>query len=262
MEKARVVFAMAEGLTDVQVANVSGMRELLQVRAPVDHDWAKTAAQVAQHEWWFEAFRADDGAANLRRELAKELAAAPPDAARQRVWETFGRWERRLYAERVVLGALEQLAAGRARMWDPRLDEVEEAAVALRQFWAGVAPALEPAALPAVAPGAGPGAAPFEARIWMHPWTERVREAVAGNENAAAEQELAAARRIVTPVPSRWWAVQFTWRRVAQQCAAVQQHAQRLAERTRDAAVKQAYAELARQCADIVGALALLTNEC
>lgn len=58
MEKARVVFAMAEGLTDVQVANVPGLRELLQVRAPADHDWSKTAAQVETQQWWFEVFRA------------------------------------------------------------------------------------------------------------------------------------------------------------------------------------------------------------
>jgi hypothetical protein len=249
MEKARVVFAMADGLTDVQVASVPGLRELLHVQVPADHDWGRTAAQVAAQQWWFEAFRADDVAANLRQELAKELAATPPDAARQRAWAAFGRWEPRLYAERIVLGALEQLAAGRARMWDPRLDEVEAVAIALRQFWTSVAPTLEPVV---------PPAAPLGAQAW----TERVREALAVNEPVGGELELAAARRSVTPAPSRWWAVQFAWRRVAQQCAAVQEHAQRLAARTRDAGARQAYAELARRCADIVGAVALLTSEC
>jgi hypothetical protein len=251
MEAARAAFANAEGLTDVQVANVPGLRELLQVRAPADHDWAKTAAEVAVQQWSFEPFRADDVVVNLRHELANELAVAPRDAAaRQRAWTTFGRLEPRFCAERIVLAALEQLVAGRATMWDPRLDEVEAAAVALRQFWAGVAPALEPAAQPAVAVGA-----PIVA-----PWTERVREALTRTQTAAADEELAAEHRSVTPAPSRWWAVQLACRRVAQQCAEVQQHAQRLAERTRDAAAKQAYAELARQCADIVGAVTLLTH--
>ncbi|HZN40226.1 MAG TPA: hypothetical protein VFD82_15575 [Planctomycetota bacterium] len=35
----------------------------------------------------------------------------------------------------------------------------------------------------------------------------------------------------------------------------------RAAERTRDAGRRQAYAELARRCADIVGAVMLLTSE-
>ena len=253
MEKARVVFATAEGLTDVQVANVPGLRELLQVRAPADHDWAKTAAQVEAQEWWFEAFRADDVAANVRQELARELAVAAPDVTvRQQAWATLGRSEPRLRAERIVLGALEQLVAGRAAMWDPRLDEVEAAAVVLRQFWAGVAPALAAATEPAGALVSIPLAA--------QTWTERVHAAVA--YDTIADADLLAARACVTPAPSRWWAVQFVWRRVAQQCAVVQQHAQRIAERTRDAGARQAYAELARQCADIVGAVALLTSEC
>src|SRR5262245_46181028 len=121
MEKARAAFANAEGLTDVHFANVPGLRELLQVRAPADHDWERTAAEVAAQHWSLEPFRADDVVANLRQELAKELAVAPLDlAARQRVWTTFGRLEPRLHAERIVLAALEQLVAGRATMWDPR----------------------------------------------------------------------------------------------------------------------------------------------
>ena len=253
MEKARVVFGMAEGLTDVQVANVPGLRELLLMRAPVDHDWAKTAAAVATQQWWFEAFRADDVAANLRQELASELAVASPDVAvRQRAWATLGRSEPRLLAERIVLGALEQLVAGRATMWDPRLDEVEDAAVVLRQFWAGVAPTLAAATEPAGEQAMAP--------LAVQTWTGRVHAAVAYDTIAGAD--LVAARACVTPAPSRWWAVQLIWRRIAQQCAAVQQHAQRLAERTRDAVRQKAYAELARQCADIVGAVALLTSEC
>ena len=253
MEKARAAFATAAGLEQVQVAAVPGLRDMLQVRAALAHDWERTAAAMAARSWWFEKLRADDVAANVRSELAAQLAAAEADPeAHRRAWMVLGTMEARLLAERCVLHELEQLVATRAVLWDPRLDEVAAAAAALRAFWTGVAPALprEPEGPPVNVPFAAP---PPAAAL-----CDRVREALAAGDGTAAPAQLLAARECIGTLATRWWAVQLLCHRVAQTCATVRDHASRRAERTQAPDRRQAYRELARRCADMVAALELL----
>lgn len=234
LEKAREVFAALDGLSEVAVVN--DLR-LLSVRAAATHDWTATAAAAAQQAWWFDAVRADDDAANIRRMLDAVMAAGLGDAERT-AWTVLGDRDVPLVAERAVLQALEHVIALRSRIWDPRLEALVPGAEALRGFWTAVAPRL-PAAVDL--PGSG-----------------TVAERIASQQQRAAQAlvppEVQAARAVLAATPQRGLVLRVLWHHAATAAVEVRAHAETIATRARDPARRSDYLELARRCAELAAA--------
>jgi hypothetical protein len=247
MEKARAALLEAiEGIS-AEVPALPGHQELLLVKAKADHDWQQTAERMAARSWWFDRVRADDMAGNVRQQLhAHQLAAAGDLEDRQRAWAVLGSLESYLLAERRVLCALEDLVALRSTLWDPRLDEVAEITVAMRQFWTELAPTLP---RDMVLPLAGPAVEP---RL-PEALGEAVRQLLQLELSPGQAEQRHAARPVVGGTRFLVWSL--AWNRIETVCTEVGQHAARSAARVKDAERRRTYVDLQRQCETLVAAL-------
>lgn len=209
---------------------------MLEVRTPADPDWDAARRSLATANWWLHPYAADDPVGSVRAQLdaARDRAKADPDAAR-RDWEAAASGGPRALTERAIVLNLEQITAMRARLWDPRLDLVADAASTMRAFWHDMAPnvPLQPA------PIAAPLPASPTTLVAPSPGT------AAGSE---AELKLDAAG-------PRGAAVRILWHRVAAVCTEVARHAEACAARTKDPVRRAGYAELAQRCGATAAAL-------
>src|SRR5687767_11510674 len=125
MEPARAAVAGIAGIGEVAIANVQPFDRALFATAPVAFEWGKVALELQAQQYFIAAFRADDLAGNMRELARTERGIEAADrAARQRAWATLGRFDGLLLAERMLWHDLQDLGRFRARLWDPRLDEV------------------------------------------------------------------------------------------------------------------------------------------
>jgi hypothetical protein len=242
MEKAREAFAADATLHDVRVVELSSIPYVLQVKAPPQHDWTKTAASAAERSWWFRHYRADDLSANVATVLSTELAVASPE--RQGAWRVLAEQNPRATAERLVLQHFELMVASRNEVWDPRLEVLAETVAVFGRLWKGLAPEL---AQPL----------PADAKTLA----ERVRGALATADISPISQELAKAQQLLGDRTDLDLAMRFYLLRVREAVAAVEPHASRIAQSTTATARREAYERLAQHCAEVVAAIDLLCRK-
>lgn len=250
MEKAREAFAADEALLDVQIVELASLPYMLEARAPLKHDWTKSATSAAQRNWWFHHYRADDLSANVRQLLGAEQALASPE--RHAAWKVIAEQDPRASAERLVLRHLEQMVAVRNEVWDPRLEIVAEAVVTLGQLWKELAPELAappPATTSPLASGPSSGLA------------ERVRMALATADLSPISPELEKARQLLRDQNDRDLTTRFYLLRLREAASATGPHAERIARATTATTRKEQYAQLAGRCAELVAAIDLLCKK-
>lgn len=219
---------------DIRIAAVPAFPVMLEVSAAPDHDWDATLRTMVRADWWGHLYAADDPVGAVRAECAAARERAKTDPSVQRDWQTAAETGPRARLERTMLLHLEQITAMRARLWDPRLDVVADAATVLRAFWNEMAPNVPPP----VGTGAGP----------IDPVQAPVVPSSCPGAGVEAEERLDA-------TGPRGAAVRLLWHRLAAVCTEVAHHAETCAARTKDAPRRAAYLDLAQRCAATAAAL-------
>lgn len=254
LEPARAAVQALAGVEDVVVCGAPADRAL-RATAPLHFDWAAAAARLQAQRYWITVLRADDLAVNLQALADAESALPAGDRdARQQAWTIVARNDGSLLAERLVWQALDALRGDRARLWDPRLDELVALADANAAFWRAAAPALsgQPVVLPAPPfQGPLPAAAPADL-----PGRVQAARAVAVPEAEAAAY--GAAATAIGNTSKRQLAMRLCLDRIATVATAVAAHAEPAAARTQAAARAADYRALAARCRELATAANVL----